>query len=125
MERRSTKQQRAISGALKRAARPLSPGEILELAQEEVPTLSQATVYRAVGRLVEDGEASLVELPGQPPRYELAHAAAHHHHHFCCTSCDRVFDLEGCAHGVDDLAPAGFSVDRHEITLFGICAECA
>jgi len=125
MERRSTKQQRAIEAALRDAARPLSPGEILDLAQKAVPTLSQATVYRAVARMVEEEEASMVELPGQPPRYELAHAAAHHHHHFCCTKCDKVYDLHGCAKGVDDLAPEGFAVDRHEITLFGVCADCA
>lgn len=121
---RRTRQRDAIALVLAEAARPMSPAEILAAARRRVHSLGQATVYRSIAQLVELGEAVAVVLPGQPPRYELARAAAKHHHHFHCDSCDRVFDVHGCAPGLDALAPRGFSVARHDVVLYGTCADC-
>ena len=33
--------------------------------------------------------------------------------------------LEKCLHGIQQLAPSGFQVTDHEITLYGSCANCA
>ena len=64
-----------------------------------------------------------MQLAGDPPRYE---PAAHgHHHHFQCTRCQRVFDMHGCPGNLAHLAPAGFVVEDHEVTLYGRCADCA
>jgi Fur family ferric uptake transcriptional regulator len=35
-----------------------------------------------------------------------------------------VFDVHRCPGDLAALAPPGFSVDHHEITLYGRCAEC-
>ena len=121
---RSTPQQSAIANVLHKSGRPLSPGEVLAGARGAVPGLSLATVYRALKRLQEDGEIARVEIPGQPPRYESKAAAAHHHHHFVCRVCDRVFDIEGCAAGLESLGPAGFVVESHEVVLYGLCRSC-
>lgn len=110
--------------ALASARRPLSPGEILELASRHVRTLGQATVYRAIARMVAQGELAPVTLPGQPPRYELASTAGHHHHHFQCDDCGRVFDVPGCPGNLERLAPPGFDVRGHDLTLYGQCGEC-
>ncbi|MFO0875148.1 MAG: transcriptional repressor [Phycisphaerales bacterium] len=122
---RRTRQRDAILAALDDAARPLSPGEILAAARRAVRSLGQATVYRAIGELVAHGDAVAVELPGQPPRYELARAAARHHHHFHCDACGKVFDVAGCPRGIEELVPRHFVVARHEIVLYGRCATCA
>jgi Fur family ferric uptake transcriptional regulator len=50
--------------------------------------------------------------------------AEHHHHHFQCTNCQRVFDVHACPGDIDHMAPKGFSVERHELTLYGRCADC-
>jgi len=119
---RSSRQRDAIRSAVDQAGRPLSPAEILTAAQQEIPTLGIATVYRNLKQLQDDGQLQAVVLPGQPPRYE---GAAHgHHHHFHCTGCDRVFDIHACPGNIDHLAPPGFSVARHDITLVGLCADC-
>lgn len=122
---RQTKQQTAIDRVIAQSDRPLSPGEILVKARRQIPSLSLATVYRALRRLEEDGMASKVEIPGQPPRFESRRAAGTHHHHFVCQCCDRVFDIPGCVRGVESLAPPGFAVETHEIVLFGRCGACA
>ncbi|MEM1167036.1 MAG: transcriptional repressor [Planctomycetota bacterium] len=122
---RETRQLRAIRNAFEQAGRPLSPAELHEHAARDVPELGLATVYRTISKLTEAGEIAPVELPGESPRYERREAADQHHHHFRCTCCDRVFDVHGCAHGVESLAPEGFEVEDHEITLTGRCADCA
>ncbi|MGC3986064.1 MAG: transcriptional repressor [Pseudorhodoferax sp.] len=119
---RSTRQRDAIRQALVQAGRPLLPPEILAAAQAEVPALGIATVYRNLKQLVEAGEVQSVELPGEAPRFE---PGGHHHHHFSCTVCHRVFDVHACPGDMQKLAPPGFAVERHELTLYGRCDECA
>lgn len=119
---RSTRQRTAIRTAIDAAGRPLSPQEVLEAAQAEVPALGLATIYRNLKQMVDAGEILVVMLPGESPRYE---AARHeHHHHFQCTNCKRVFDVHDCPGDLAKLAPKGFTVERHEITLYGLCDQC-
>jgi Fur family ferric uptake transcriptional regulator len=120
---RNTRQRDAIRSAFVAAARPLSPQEAHELAASAVPRLGIATVYRSIARMLEDGELAVVELPGAPPRYELSGLA--HHHHFHCEACGKVFDLPGCPGNIDQLIPAGFRLERHELVLYGHCAGCS
>ena len=111
-----------MKAAIERAGRPLSPQEILEATQEEIPGLGLATVYRNVKAMVESRWLVAVELPGVPDRYEIADQG--HHHHFHCRHCDRVFDVEGCPGNLDTLIPKDFSLETHEIVLYGRCADC-
>ena len=119
-----TAQRVAIESAIDEAAGPVSPAEVLEAARAAVPSLSLATVYRTLKRMIEEGEVVTVDLSGQAPRYERAHVAREHHHHFLCENCDVVFDLEGCVDGLKKLLPRGFRMKSHEITLHGECRTC-
>lgn len=120
---RETQQRRAIRGAITRVGRPLAPHEVLAEAQPAAPSLGIATVYRNLKSLVEEGWLKTVELPGQPPRYELADIG--HHHHFHCRSCGKVFDIEGCVGKLGSLVPQGYILEAHDITLYGQCDGCA
>lgn len=120
---RSTRQRAAIRGAVDTAGRPLLAQEVLELAQADVPGLGLATVYRNLKSLVEGEELRVVQLPGENPRYErMGHS---HHHHFQCRACGKVFDVHACPGDLSKLAPPGFAVEDHEITLYGRCADCS
>ncbi|TVR65618.1 MAG: transcriptional repressor [Gemmatimonadales bacterium] len=119
---RDTRQRRAIRRALEEAGHPLSPQELLDLAQEEVKSLGIATVYRNIRALQDDGWLETVELPGEPPRYEVAGKG--HHHHFHCRDCDRVFEVEGCPGNIQAITPDGFKLERHEFVLYGLCDSC-
>ncbi len=81
-----------------------------------------ATVYRNLKALVEEQSLIAVQLPGGSVLYEAAGKA--HHHHFQCDHCQRVFELEGCLPDIHKLAKPKFRVYRHELILYGICAEC-
>jgi Fur family ferric uptake transcriptional regulator len=152
---RNTRQRQAVLDALAGSGRTLSPPEILALAQVQAPGLNLSTVYRQVKSLEEAGDVLKVQLPGQPARFEApcAQAAAqphhdhghgngqaghpggaatpggdpqhHHHHHFHCLSCDQVVPIHGCPGPMQDLAPTGFVVERHDLVLHGRCVHCA
>jgi Fur family ferric uptake transcriptional regulator len=139
---RQTRQKQAVLQALAGSGLSLAPAEILALAREQVPTLNLSTVYRQLRALHEEAQVVRVDLPGQAARFEAlcrapdaqrsprgsdrgdSHAHAHHHHHFHCTACDRVFPIHGCPQGIDRLAPKGFRIQQHELTLRGLCRDC-
>ena len=120
---RKTKQRAALREIFERTERPLSVDELLKAASKRVDGLGVATVYRAVGALLESGWIDVVEIPGEPARYERADKG--HHHHFQCERCDRVFDVGGCLENVRKLAPPKFRLREHAVTLYGLCAACA
>lgn len=127
---RNTRQREAVLAAIERAGRALTPGELLALAQGTVASLNLSTIYRHLHALQDEARIVKVLLPGQATRFEAAcgdgqrDAAHHHHHHFHCERCDRVYALHACPGPMQELAPAGFVVSAHEITLRGLCAEC-
>ena len=123
-QQRTTRQSVAIREAIESAGRPLSIEEILEEASTTVPGIGLRTVYRVVRRLQEENEITTVSIPGGADRYELSSVAATHHHHFHCTVCDRIYDVAGCAGGLQKLLPKGFQLEHHELTLSGRCAAC-
>ena len=92
------------------------------MAQQNISGLGIATVYRNLKMLNEDGWLQAVELPGEPTRYELAHLD--HHHHFQCDTCGRVYDIPGCLDEIGNFIPDEFQVKRHEVLMYGDCANC-
>lgn len=121
MQRR-TQQRAAISRAIVESGRPVSPAEILKASRRAVPDIGIATVYRAIKDMLAEKQIVTVFVPGAPPRYEAA--GLPHHHHFLCRACDRLIDLPGCPGSLERLAPAGYTVEGHELTLIGRCDEC-
>ena len=120
---RATRQRDAIKAVLRASARPLSPAEVLDAARFAVRALGLATVYRTLKLLVAEGAVQVITLPGDRPRYEMAESV--HHHHFQCNACLRVYDVLGCPGNLRRLAPRGFTVEHHDLTLYGRCRECA
>lgn len=119
---RDTTQRRAIRAVFAEQARPLGPQEVLAAALRHVEGVGIATVYRTIKALVDERWLAVVDLPGEPPRYEIAGQA--HHHHFSCRSCKRVYDLPGCSGAVAAHVPDGFEVESHEVVVYGRCASC-
>ncbi|MFP4597022.1 MAG: Fur family transcriptional regulator [Persicimonas sp.] len=120
MERR-TEQRDAMRRVFDEAKRPLTAQEVLDLAQEHVPGLGIATVYRNLKAFVDEGVLIPVDLPGEPSRYESVDLE--HHHHFQCDECGLVFDIPGCPN-IKSIVPADYSVTRHEILMYGVCPTC-
>ena len=122
MGKRSTRQKRAIREVLVNARGPLSAQQIQRRASELCGTLSLATVYRVVGEGAESGELATVRLEDNITRYE--DIDRQHHHHFLCEDCEEVVDINLPCDSLTYRLPDGYAVTRHEITLYGRCAEC-
>jgi Fur family ferric uptake transcriptional regulator len=120
---RQTPQRNAVREALAGGSGPMSAKEILDAAAAQAPGIGMATVYRALKLLADEGLVAIVEIPGQPPRYELTGQG--HHHHLYCRGCSKVFEIMQCPGDFADLCPPGFKVEGHELVLFGLCPECA
>jgi Fur family ferric uptake transcriptional regulator len=120
--KRTTPQRNAIYRALAGSGRPLSVNEIHKLARDKSGGLGIATVYRNLKLLQSEGEIVAVDLPGHPPRWELARER--HHHHFLCLSCDKLFEVPGCPEGLKRLLPQGYTLEEHDILLRGRCDAC-
>jgi Fur family ferric uptake transcriptional regulator len=120
---RNTKQRDAIKTVITEAHGPVSAREVFDLAQRRVRGMGMATVYRTLKSLVADRGIVQVEMPGEPPRYEIAGKA--HHHHFYCRSCGKMFEVEQCPGDLSYLAPKGFKLENHDLLLLGLCADCA
>ena len=117
-----TQQRFSILRALNQANRPVTPQELLEVASTNSPGLGLATVYRVLKNLVDTRDARKIAIPGAAPHYEMD--SDKHHHFFICKECERLFPLEGCPGGFRKLMPEGFSMDSHEVVLYGACKEC-
>lgn len=123
MTQRRTQQREAIREVFGEVGRPLTAEEVLVLARARVSSLGQATVYRNLGRLVDEGWLREVSLPGEATRYETA--GLPHHHHFLCHGCGKAFDVPSCPGGMEQLAPRGFVAESHDVVLYGRCPGCA
>lgn len=117
---RQTKHAIAIQAIIDQAPGPLSADEVRALLIDT--GIGIATVYRVLKNGAEGGRFRAVQLPDGPTRYESADLP--HHHHFECLACHRVFDVEGCPGRIERMAPEGFDVQSHDLTLYGKCVDC-
>ena len=120
--KRKTTQRNAIQEVFQRLDRPLGIDEILRTGRQKVESLNQATVYRNLKLLVDKGWLKKISVPEMGTLYERA--GKEHHHHFQCRSCDRLFEISGCAFNERRATPPGFVTEGHEVFLFGICSAC-
>ncbi len=120
--RRKTTQRIAIEQVFKQHERPMGVDEVLEYGRDFVESLNQATVYRNLKLLVEDGWLKRLSHPSLGTLYERT--GRPHHHHFHCRVCNRAFELPGCPLN-ENAVPEEYIVEDHEIFLFGVCPSCA
>lgn len=102
------------------ADRHVTAEQLHEELVREVPSLSLATVYSTLEVLEQLDLVRRVGTLGGATVYDSRREA---HHHAICRRCGAVTDVEGPATHV--VAPAGFTVERAEVQLVGLCATCA
>ena len=122
---RHTRQRETILRVIQESAGPLSVPEIHAQAQAALPGVGIATIYRTLKLLGEAHQVNGVILPSGETRYERSGLG--HHEHFQCRSCQQVFDLSVCPVHIPagTVLPGGFVVQDHEMTIYGLCADCA
>ena len=121
---RMTPQRFVILRILAEAGRHLSPLEICELAQQILPGLTEATVYRTLSFLVEHGLALAAHIGNGQLVYEFA---GRDHHHLICRKCGSMCEIEH--QSLQSLyrqfeADTGYRIDNIHVTFFGLCPKC-
>ena len=120
--KKRTSQRVAIADVFKHETGHMGVATILKTSRKTVPSLNQATVYRNLKLLVEEGCLHKVSHPLLGTLFERAESA--HHHYFHCRVCERTIDIQGCSLKNKNAVPDGFLLENHEIFLFGICRSC-
>jgi len=108
------------------ASRPghYSPEEIYEQVQQQLPSISLATVYKNLNTFV--GAGLLREV--SPHHGWRIDANPRPHHHLVCTRCRSISDIDGERIAPVKLRgrlPAGFKVQKFTVEIQGICKSCA
>lgn len=103
----------------------VSVEELTERARAASPNVSQATVYRTMRLLVDNGFAAERDFGESRARFEPANRE--HHDHLICTSCGVVREFEQPV--IEDLQARvarelGFVIESHKLELYGRCAKC-
>lgn len=130
MARYNTKQQAMILDYLVRKKDPVFTAEAVWHGLRELEnTVSRATVYRALDRLVEAG--TILKIPsgdGNRALYRyMGEAALPSSGRMVCLDCGRAFPLE-CSH-LEELtrhiqSDHQFEVDTRHTVLYGHCCNC-
>lgn len=132
-----TEPRRRVLSALREAGAPLTAQEVAARAGSSVASTYRALTLLAqlglVSELTEpmgerephmDGAEGLGEARGK--RYALC-ASQEHHHHFTCRSCHMTLEVtcDALEQALTDLeAATGALIERHEVTLRGLCGAC-
>jgi len=88
--------------------------------------LDRVTVYRVLEWLVDQGLAHRIAGPDRVWRFAIAGEAHEAHAHFQCHRCGTMLCLdELSARKVPLQLPRGCRPERIEVTVTGLCAECA
>ena len=121
---RMTSQRLAILHTLRHAGTHLSPREVYRQAKQELPGLTEPTVYRTLEFLAENGLARPLQTGNGHLMYEIA---GNDHHHIVCRICGDEIEVEHTVleHLYRKLESASgyVRIDSH-ITFFGVCPQC-
>ncbi len=121
---KNTQRRAAILAEVSASQGPVSAEEIFQRLQERFPTLALSTVYRNLERFAEDG---LVEKETSPDGVFRYAGKDDHGHYLVCTQCHSRVRLHECPLSAMEEKleeETGFSIDRHQLTLYGICPAC-
>jgi len=121
---RNTVQKKIILDSLKKFNTHPGVEEVYTEIVKDHPSISKATVYRNLKRLVEEDEILQISVTDDVSRFD---GCADLHYHFKCKQCNGIFDLDldsvqNIEQQVSDTY--GYQVDRHDIIFTGTCINC-
>lgn len=121
---RVTPQRLAILQILISAEQHLSPSEVYQRTQQVLPGVTEATIYRTLSFLSEQGIAMQAHMGSGQLVYEIA---GHDHHHLICRMCGATMQidhelLEELYTGFEQ--QTGYRIDSLHTTFFGLCPDC-
>jgi Fur family ferric uptake transcriptional regulator len=120
---RRTGPRLAVLETLLDADAPLTQDQIADIIGDSAP--NKTTIYRTLTHLVETGLVHEAFLENRSQHYELAHHCGKQccHPHFTCRQCEQTQCLTDVRADILRL-PKGFSIQRQQIHIDGVCPDC-
>jgi Fur family peroxide stress response transcriptional regulator len=121
---RLTPQRLALVELIARSEGHPNAAQLYDRIHRRFPTTSPATVYKLLALLKELGEVCEIDFRDDS-HYDGNRPEPHPH--LICTKCRKIVD------GMMDLDPgwvrrmeqkSGYRIERHQLTVFGLCPEC-
>lgn len=120
-----TPQRLAVYDALSRTTAHPNAEMLYRKLQPDYPTMSLATVYKALSILCEIGLAQALNVGEESFRYDANTAQ---HPHVRCMQCGRVDDIKNSLTAKEMEKQAadetGYKITDHQYYFFGICPAC-
>ncbi|MBU6281792.1 transcriptional repressor [bacterium] len=123
---RSTRQLEATRAALAETDRHPTVEEVHDRVRLRLGRASLATTYRNLRKLVSEGRAIEIAVPGRPARFD---GRLDPHDHFLCRACSALIDVgrAGASRSVvldEDRDAGAHVVDDWSVLFRGVCAAC-
>ena len=97
--------------------------EVFIRTKRAMPEISHATVYNCLDALVKCDLVKHVNLDRAATRYCPNMKA---HCHFYCDQCGGIFDIDFTEASRSSVEiPEGFKVNQYDVSIRGICRDCA
>jgi len=121
-----TRQRATVVESFLRTQGHVSTEELYQQVRKMDSTVGFTTVFRTLKALTDCGLARETDLQDGRTRFEHLHNRPHHHH-IVCVECNRTIEfLSPEIERLQDqvVARYGFRSLRHQLQVFGICADC-
>lgn len=123
---RTTRQREAVRRAMDESEEFRTAQQVHDRLRERGDQVGLTTVYRTLQAMADAGDLDALRTGDGELAYRRC-ASDHHHHHLVCTRCGRTVEIED----PDVLAwtqrvgtQHGFHEVRHDLEIYGLCAEC-
>lgn len=121
---RMTRQRMALLERLRESHDHPTADELFRRLQPDLPKLSLATVYRNLDRLADEGHIRVINVPGEPRRFDGDLSS---HYHVRCVECGKISDVE--LDRIPDLGAAAYRTGSFKILSMklefeGVCDDC-
>ncbi len=126
IERRITRQRRAVHEILQQTEEFASAQELHQRLRQLGEKVGLATVYRTLSAMADDGDVDVLRSEDGELLYRRCASEAHHHH-LVCRVCGKVVEVVGPAvetWAADAARQHGFVDVAHTIEVFGTCRDC-
>lgn len=124
MNNRNTRQKEIILTTLSNDKTHPTIQELLDKVQKIDSSIGQATVYRNVSRLVDEGKVLKLPLLNGEVHYDGDNSP---HYHFICRKCNMIYDLFDKSYNktINNIERE-YNLKIEEATLIfrGICDKC-
>ena len=96
--------------------------QVLTKVNELDTNASQATIYRNLTKLVDDGMLRKITIAGEPDRFD---GNVNIHGHFYCINCKKVYDFEINNAIIKQIqSSTKHKIMDSDLIFYGICMDC-